>query len=640
VSALAAVLFQVTACTGLGALGWRLLRGPGDMALAEHLTWSFILGFGLLGWLLFFVGWADLFQAPALITLLGAGCLALVTLRGNAAPKGDSPMPFRALDWTLLAVLAAALAMEIPEGLSPVADGDSLAYHFELAKVFLRDGHITFVPRAVDGAVPMLVQMTYVPPLALGGEMALTLWAMFSSWAVALAQYFLARRYLARHWALTVVLMWVTTPAVLYGGGSGQVEVRIAGFVLLTALCLIRLRETGLTRFAAAAGIAAGLFVGAKYTGLFFGAAGIVAVACEPHRLRSILIYGVFAALAGFQWYFWNLLHTGDPVFPMLYGLLGYETPYWNEGHHLQFQHNFFNNEHAVASNPIWMLLYPFLATFATSPLFDSERAGLGPFFLLTLPFAALAFWQGRGRILRHPLWPAFCTVVVFYTLWFLVGSSQRTRHLVPIYPVVLVLVVFAVSRWVAPKRVVAPFVAAVLFALGIQGAGHGVSALNYLRHVVTDETRDAFLTRNVAGYRAVQWINTHLSAADKVLIYNRNLHYLVRVPTYFAHATTEVLVDLRPEAYDPLVYDRQLRALGVTHVLSPPYGGPSGPPAALQMWQSMVGWGCAHVVADFEYRAITSRTFESGGDQSGGGVERQSLVRLGGQPCHLAPSS
>jgi hypothetical protein len=633
-SALAAVLFQVTACVGLGALGWRLIRGLGDMVLAERLTWSFVLGFGLLGWLLFFVGWADLFQTPALAVLLGAGCLGLLTLRGSIVPEGDEPVPFTAIDWTLLTVLVAALALEIPEGLSPAADGDSLAYHFELAKVFLRDGHITFVPRAVDGAVPMLVQMTYVPPLALGGERALPLWTMFSSWVVALALYFFARRYLARHWALTVVLMWVTTPAVLYGGGSGQVEVRIAGFVLLSALCLIRLRETGLGRFAAAAGIAAGLFVGAKYTGLLFGAAGIMAVAFERHRLRLVLIYGGFAAVVGVQWYFWNLLHTGDPVFPMLYGILGYETPYWNESHHLQFKHNFFNNERAVASNLIWMLLYPFLATFATSPLFDSERAGLGPFFLLSLPFAALAFWQGRGQILRHPLWPAFCTVVAFYILWFLVGSSQRARHLVPIYPVVLMLVVFAVSRWAGPKRVMVPLVAAVLFALGIQCAGHGISALNYLRHVLTGESREAFLKRNVAGYGAVQWINTHLNDTDKVLIYNRNLHYLVRVPTYFAHATTEVLVDLRPEADDPLAYDRQLRALGITHVLSPPYGGSAPPPPALQMWQPMVEWGCARVAADFEFQTIRSRTFQA----AKGPSERQTLVSIGPAPCRQRP--
>jgi len=634
VSALAATLFQVAACTGLGALGWRLLRSSGDMALAERLAWSFVLGYGVLGWLLFFVGWAGLFQAPVLAALLGAGCLGLVTLRDGRAPEGDAAEPFTALDWTLLAVLAAALTLEIPEGFSPPADGDSLAYHFDLPKVFLRDGHISFVPRAIDGAAPMLVQMTYVPPLALGGELALTLWTMVSSWAVAFALYFLARRYLARHWALTVVLLWVTTPAVLYGGGSGQVEVRNAGFVMLAVLCLIRLRETGLGRYAAAAGIAAGLFVGTKYTGLFFGAAGLAALAFEPRRLRSILLYGGFAALAGFQWYFWNLLNTGDPVFPLLYGLLGYETPFWNEAHHLQFQHNFFANERALASNPISMLAYPFLATFSTSPVFDTERAGLGPFFILTLPFAALAFWQGHGRILRHPLWPAFCAVAVFYLLWFLVGSSQRARHLIPIYPVILLLVVFAASRWAGPRRLGAPLVAAVLFALGVQGAGHGVSAINYLRHVLTDETRDAFLTRNVAGYPAVQWINTHLKATDKVLIYNRNLHYLVRVPTYFAHVTTEALVDLRPEADDPLAFDRQVRALGVTHILSPPHGGPAAAPPALQMWQPLVKWGCAQVMAGFDFRAINSRTFQD----TKGPSEKQSLVRVGPAPCRKRP--
>ena len=82
--------------------------------------------------------------------------------------------------WALLAMLAFVLACDLCEGLAPPADADSLAYHFALPKQFLSAGHLQFVPRAVDGAVPLLPQMTYLVALGLGGERAMTLWTMVS----------------------------------------------------------------------------------------------------------------------------------------------------------------------------------------------------------------------------------------------------------------------------------------------------------------------------------------------------------------------------------------------------------------------------------------------------------------------------
>ena len=45
----------------------------------------------------------------------------------------------------------------------------------------------------------------------------------------------LCRRHLGFNWSLAVTLIFLTTPAVIYGGGSGQVETRIALFVMVAA---------------------------------------------------------------------------------------------------------------------------------------------------------------------------------------------------------------------------------------------------------------------------------------------------------------------------------------------------------------------------------------------------------------------
>ena len=172
------------------------------------------------------------------------------------------------------------------------------------------------------------------------------------------------------------------------------------------------------------------------------------------------------------------------------------------------------------------------------------------------------------------------------------------------------------------------------MFCLGIQGAAHSINALNFLRYITTSETRSDFLNRNVAGYQAVQWINSHLKPSDKVLIYNRNLHFLVEVPTYYAHVVTESLVDLRPEANDPLIFDKQLRTLGITHLLTPPFGGLGAPPAAMQMWQPLVKLGCARAISNFDFQAIGSRTFQRLAEPK----EKQFLIQIGRKPCREKP--
>ena len=82
------------------------------------------------------------------------------------------------------------------EGIAPPADADTLAYHFTIPKQFLEAGRIEFIPRALEGAIPLIVQMTYVPALGLGGEMALTLWTMATGWAAAALLFVLCRKHL------------------------------------------------------------------------------------------------------------------------------------------------------------------------------------------------------------------------------------------------------------------------------------------------------------------------------------------------------------------------------------------------------------------------------------------------------------
>lgn len=611
-----ALALQILCCFGLGAIILRSMNVIAELRGLERLTWSFALGFGSLGWLVFWLGIAGAFTTAAfwLLLVVGAsGCWFLRTARLLRIEQKISTW-----EYAVLAALAAALFFDLCEGLAPPADGDSLAYHFALPKQFLAAGHIEFVPRAFDGAMPLLVHMTYVPALGLGGEKAMTLWSMVTGWMMIVSAYALARRFLERRWSLCIALLMATTPAVVYGGGSGHIEVRLAIFVLLAGASIIDSIRLDDLRFTAVGGAAIGFFLGAKYTGLFFAvSAGFALLTGLLNNKRRWFIHGAMLAiltmLSGGQSFVWNWMNSGDPVFPFFYGKLPYTDPTWWDAAHAQALADYTTNEErGVPIDMFWWLAYPFIATFAGLPIFESGRTGFGPFAMMILPLAVIAAWSNiRGRFHRKLIGRiAVLTliVLVFYCLWFFSGISQRIRHLMPLYPLALIVICAAAQQWCRSHHSWAPLTLAVLLTVGLQLSGHLLFARNAILYVLRDESREAFLNRNVPGYPLVAWINTNLSPSDKVFTLNRNLIYLFEVPVYYGHVVNDARVDIMIGTRNPSRYLAQLRSVGVTHILIDG-DGDSGADDGVSQWRSLVALGCVDQVKTFSIATFGSRT-------------------------------
>ena len=255
---------------------------------------------------------------------------------------------------------------------------------------------------------------------------------------------------------------------------------------------------------------------------------------------------------------------------------------------------------------------------------------------LLVLPFVAAGFWRWRRDILEGPWLAPLIVLSVFYALWFLSGSSQRVRHLVPLYPVVLLICAYLAVRWSESAKAAWPLYLACVLSIGIQMAGHGASSLNYARHMFTGESRDAFYERNISNSAAVRWLNVNLTDSDKVLFINRQLNYLIDVPSYYAHSSNEVLIDIRPNADNPGRYLRQLHDLGVTHILAT--ASPKDRPATKQdilgdgLWRVLLASGCAKEVARVPFYSIRSRSLSAAGSVAGW----QLVLRLGPPACVL----
>ena len=613
-TAVAVVVLQLAACIGLGAGALRLLGVLSRLPVAERIPWAFATGLGILGWLMFPVGVLGLLDDAFLLALLIVGAGSLVFLGRPIEVISDERLD--GLGRILVALVLLVAVYEVLEGLSPPADADSAAYHFDLPKRFLALGRIVFVPRAVDGAVPLLVQLTYLPVLELGGERGLTLWTMASGWGLAVLFYTLCRRHLAVKGSLAATLVLLTTPAVIYGAGSGQVEVRMALFATAAAFATASALRSGSLRHALLAGLLAGFYMGSKYLGLLFVLACGITLLVGRGWLARGAVFGAASLLAGFQWYGWNWLHTGDPLFPLLFDWLDYGgRGFWDAAHHANLRTSFFEAEQSLPRSPLWFALYPFVATLGGPAVIESARTGLGPFGLVTVPFVVGGLWRFRRRLKDHPLTAVGAVLILFYGLWFFIGSSQRVRHLLPVFPLFVLCASVAATRWAAARGQKRVLGAAVAATLVVQLAGQTVFSVSYARHVLSGESREDFLRRQIGLYPIVPWINATLSATrDRILVNDREILYFIDIPIYLAHPAHQALIDVLPMARDPARFLHQIRDLGITHILyrHPPQGVPEPTSGFYGLTRAIVRRGCAEVVKSATAHRFASRTLPS----------------------------
>jgi hypothetical protein len=632
--ALGAVLFLCAACLGYGAFTLRLVRVLGDLSPMARLTWAFPVGLGTMGWILFFPASTGFLSVATLVATGGLGIVALVTIKESARGSLEWKKP-DIVGWLLFVPLFLILAVDLLEGLSPPSDADTLAYHFLLPKRHLAEGILVAIPRALDGMPPQLLHMSYTAALGLGGEKALTLWTMVTGWATAALLYELCRRYIGQNWSLAVAIVYLATPVVLQTGGAGYVEPRIAQFVLIAAIAAGIAIHRHQPEYAALSGICAGFFAASKYTGLLLCVVGGIVMLLGKGRWRRTGIFCICGFVAGAQWYAWIWWQTGDPVFPMLYDILGASPGLWSEMQNEIFR-RYIETVETPLSISVWQFLaFPFYITFVANSDLENVRTGLGVLPILLLPFAIAWLYKGWGRDCRSPLFIAGLMMLLFLAFWFFSGSPQRVRHLLPIYPVVLLCFAVAAVRCADRWSVHGPLAAAFILCIGLYSAGQAYFGVNFAKYIFSGEIRTAFLKRNIPSSSMVAWFNDNHKPGDKILVFDRELLFLFDMPVVMSHSALQNRFNFPRAADRPERIYRELRSAGISHILVPVRDSPNSAgdlSTSHKALQKIFDAGCMNKIRQQKIVQFGSRTVRTGDGSS----SRAILYRFDDRTCRL----
>ncbi len=420
--------------------------------------------------------------------------------------------------WTGVVALAAA-GLALLGALLPEIEYDALWYHLAFPVQYLAAGRLLDLPCNHMSPTPQHVELLYTYGLLFGDSRGPKLihWGfglLAGAWAA-----WLTARWVGQRWAVPAAALFLTAPTVLWEMTTAYNDLPLAFYATGAVALLLEWRRARapakadssaaahssaeahssaiahssaeadssadpVARSASGPGFAFGRASGrrllvyaaillgfglaGKHLGWFFVAPlalGVALVGVEAEsrslwrRLADAALLVVVAVGVALPWYVRSWHYTGNPLFPMFYGVLarlGLPLQRWDAQAASGWAAAMARYGHGRSLHDF--LLLPWRATW------EGVRFGgsLGPVWLLSLPLVLL-FWRRMGKEMR------LLTMlgVVYVVLWCTPFSSFQVRYLVPVLPVLAVIVATVLAGALALLRRVGWQWAARILAAG-----------------------------------------------------------------------------------------------------------------------------------------------------------------------------
>ncbi len=328
------------------------------LTLLERIVFSLAAGLNLLTTLVLLVGLAGLLQQMWLIWLIvilpaGFGAWQLVrdhwphrsAWRDHCSRLGEHS--------ALVGMAVAFAAVLLLGALLPPWDFDVREYHLQVPKEWHAQGRIAFLPHNVYGNMPLAAEMPALLAMSLwpgqlgwfyGALVGKVVIAAFSIITV-LALYVAGSRLASARCGILAAAIYLSLPWVVHVSVNGLNDGVLAGYVFL-AVYAMWLARRGTCSYLLP-GLLAGGAAACKYPGVVIAVLPVALWAMIPRgvpsfasrkdelsrsesRLTSptlalaLVVAGTL--IGGGAWYAKNAALTGNPVYPLAYGLFGGQT--------------------------------------------------------------------------------------------------------------------------------------------------------------------------------------------------------------------------------------------------------------------------------------------------------------------------
>ncbi len=458
--------------------------------------------------------------------------------------------------WTafFLALMVAAAVLNLPGALLPPFEYDELVYHLGAPGEYIKAGRIVALPHNFYSDLPQLTEMLYLLAMVARSDVAAKLLHWSFGLLTAVAVYAVAARLWSRRVGMTAAAVLYCLPFVQELSQTARIDLATTFFGTLAFGGL--LVDGGDRRWRWLSALAAGCAVATKWPAVavvLLPAAGFVA--WTTRSVRQVVVFGFLACVPVGPWLVKNLVLTGNPVYPLLTGLM--PSPHWSAAQTALFVEKHAPRFDAEGWRQLWSLVgqYSFIEPGAT------------PVLLVAAPL--LWLWRGQPRATRQ----TGGLLGGAYAGWFLL-TFRPWRFLFPAFPLAAMLTACAAQRravrWVVASVVALGLVRMTLSQLiDVEDYKRVPPAMNAVQYSLGEISREEFVARMGGGiFEPVIWMNHHLPANAKVVYLGEARVYYEKFPVVWSTAFDQhPLTRWANESADADALWKRLRREGITHV-------------------------------------------------------------------------
>jgi hypothetical protein len=569
---------------GSEAIGSYLLLKLGLPGAKSSFFHCFAAGSSIITLLLIIFGSIGLYQSPVL------GCFWTILLVISAIrlfvryPQWTEDVRYYSYNRNIVSTftriaLGVFLLISLLSSMSPETRHDPYDYHLSVPNLYLEHGGIVEIPWHVFSYMPKNGEILYGAALAVGNDSVTKLIHYIFGLMIVLLIIHVTTNLMTLQIGLFAGLLVASMPLFGFLATSSYVDLMRAFWELIALYSLYQFwqEDSGKckNRLLYLSGLYAGMALGTKYVSwLVFLPAYLVLflLACNRGEKRVPVKVQVFASvflmIPLLPWLLYNLIWTGNPVYPLLPQIFGYHIPPASEAY------IFFRN-HAPPSS---IFGFPEFLTFLGTRVWMLTLDGNALFLIGVIALLSAPWWRKTSLDLTLPdgVFDAIRLYILMTSVFFLLGTDNRDGRFFFSTLALLAIpsAVFIYTLWQnlnsesALGHYLIPFL--ILF-LTFNGLSYRYSQLEDQKEtifpVMFEESRHRWLNRHFPNYEDIQWANEHLPQDAYVMgmgypLHRKNIYGIKYgyVP-FLAEVGESVTADDLAEI---------LKNAGITHLLQP----------------------------------------------------------------------
>ncbi len=505
-----------------------------NLEFYEELIFSIVLGLGVIGNIILFLGLLGLLYKKVFLGIL-MGAIIFLTPEFKRFLKEIRPIKIK-FNWKILLIII-FLLFNFIGALAPPTGWDTQKYHLSCQEEYIANHKITYVP-ILHCDLPALANMFVLLGIILKNDILAKLIFYLAFLTLVFGIYIFSKKYFGEKCAELTTLIFVGLPNIIYYASTLHTDVFLSLFTLLAVFSFYNWIKEKKSKWAILSAIFISFVFATKITGIITIMSIVILFVMkfffdkEKKKifLQGLIFFIIISVISGI-WFIKAFVFTGNPVYPVSYNIFGgiqnlsYSTEYVN----LQLSSGTYEKtilDYILSPFEITANGYNFFSSFSLSPL-----------FLLFLP---ILFFIKKNNILQYLI--LFC--FIYYTIWFFL--HPYLMKLIPILSLLSIMTAYAFLEGIDKKMLFRFMWLFLIFTFIFSLAMSGLIYKNQIKVVLGLESREDYLSDNIEPFSVFNYANKNLNANDKVLIVGEERNYYLNVPFQEGDPTRQGLIDYR----------------------------------------------------------------------------------------------